>query len=117
MYMERRSGATLVALALHLFQLGVALDEFLCAPSGKTDGEAPVLVVPFNADDGADTVTRIANLPAEKRGRVGRAPRAGGGREWGGGWGGGGGGGGGCDCPRTRRRNSSGEYEYSGSGS
>src|ERR1700687_2439751 len=33
------------------------------------------LVGPCNADDGADAVTRMASLPAEKRIRVGAAPR------------------------------------------
>src|SRR5258707_15533764 len=71
---------------LHLFQLRVALDEFFCAPARETDGDAPVFVVAFDADDGADAVTRMASFLAEKRvcigaasgGRPGKRARAGG---------------------------------------
>jgi hypothetical protein len=67
MYIERRGGATFVALALHLFQLRVAFDELLGAASGETDGEAPILVVAFDAYDGADSVARMAHLLPKKR--------------------------------------------------
>src|ERR1700674_1035981 len=75
MYLERRRGATPVASASHLFQLGVALDEFLRAAAGETDGETPVLIVALNPDDRADTEVRVANLLAQKRVRVGAASR------------------------------------------
>src|SRR6202022_3059403 len=74
MYLERLMGATLVAPWLHLFQLGVALDEFFCAPARETDGETPVFIVAFDADDGPDAVTRMANFLAEKRVCIGAAP-------------------------------------------
>src|SRR5258708_17939428 len=66
-------GCNVGAPPLHLFQLGVALDEFFCAPARETDGDAPVFVVAFDADDGADAVTRMANFLAEKRVCVGAA--------------------------------------------
>src|SRR5260370_20839842 len=72
MYIESRSGATLVA-CLHLFQLGVALDEFLRAASRETDGKASVFVVTLDADDRADAEIRVANLPTQKGVRVGAA--------------------------------------------
>ena len=79
MYIERRGGATFDALALHLLELGVAFDELLCAAPGKADGDAPVLVVAFDAHDGANSVARVANLLAEKWIRIGatshRRPR------------------------------------------
>src|ERR1700687_354032 len=73
MYLERRSGATPVASGSHLFQLGVALDEFLRAAPGETHGETPVLIVALNPDDRADTVVRVTNLLTQKRVRVGSA--------------------------------------------
>src|SRR5258708_17634696 len=85
MYIESRSGATLVA-CLHLFQLGVALDEFLRAASRETDGKASVFVVTLDADDRADAEIRVANLPTQQgvpvgaasRGRSGNRARSGG---------------------------------------
>src|SRR4029077_9095326 len=59
--------------ALHLFQLGVAFDKFFCAASRKTNGEPPVLIVAFDADDGANSVVRMANFLAEKGIGVGAA--------------------------------------------
>src|SRR6266481_8201517 len=73
MYLEGRSGATVPAPALHLFQLGVALDEFLGAASRETDGKAPVFIVALDADDRANAEIRVANLPTQKRVRVGAA--------------------------------------------
>src|SRR6202040_700133 len=63
-----------VDLALHLFQLSVAFDEFLCAASGEADREAPILVVAFDAHDGANSIARVANLLPQKRIRIGAAP-------------------------------------------
>src|ERR1700720_1338363 len=73
MYLEGRSGATPVASASHLFQLSVALDEFLRAAPGETHGETPVLIVALNPDDRADPEVRVANLLAQQRVRVGAA--------------------------------------------
>ena len=73
MYLERRSGATLADSALHLFQLGVAFDEFFCAPPRETDGKAAVLIIAFDADNRAYAEIRVANLLAQKRVRVGSA--------------------------------------------
>src|SRR5437899_9719372 len=40
-----------------LFELRVALDEFLGAPSGKAYRNAPIFIVAFDGHDGSDTVT------------------------------------------------------------
>ena len=74
MYIERRGGATFDALGLHLLELGVAFDELLCAAPGETDGDAPVLVVAFDAHDSANSVARVANLLPQKRIRIRAAP-------------------------------------------
>src|SRR5579872_584469 len=47
------------------FELCVALDEFLCSPARKTDGDAAVFFVTFDADDGSDSIGRMANLAAK----------------------------------------------------
>src|SRR5881394_1060407 len=46
-------------------ELGVALDEFFCAAAGEADGEAAIIFIAFDADDGADSVFGMANFAAE----------------------------------------------------
>ena len=58
---------------LHLFQLGIALDKFFSASTGKTHRDAPVLVVAFDADDGANSIVGMTNFLAEKRIGIGAA--------------------------------------------
>src|SRR6267154_5834905 len=53
-------------LPLHLFQLGIALDKFFSASTGETHRDAPVLIVAFDADDGANSIVGMANFLAEK---------------------------------------------------
>ena len=48
-------------------KLGVAFDEFLGAAAGKTDGEATIVFVTFNADDGTDTVLGMPDFAAKQR--------------------------------------------------
>jgi hypothetical protein len=60
-----------------LLKMGVALHEFFCSAAGKSDGEAAVVFVAFNADDRADTVFRMADALAEQRIRVAAATRGG----------------------------------------
>ena len=55
-----------------LFELRVALDEFLGAPSGKAYRNAPIFIVAFDGHDGSDTVTGMPH-PSSKH-RVGRTP-------------------------------------------
>ena len=58
---------------LHLFQLGIALDKFFGAAAGETHRDAPVLVVAFDADDGANSIVGMTNFLAEKRIGIGAA--------------------------------------------
>src|SRR5438045_361015 len=46
-------------------KLGVALDEFFCASAREADGEAAVVFITFDTDDGADAVFGVANFAAE----------------------------------------------------
>ena len=57
-----------------LLQLGVTLDEFFGAAAGEGDGEAAVVFVAFNADDGADAVFGMAHLLTDQRIGAGAAP-------------------------------------------
>ena len=74
MYPETRSFATLagaeirtkIRAASHLFELGVSLDEFLCAAPRKTDGESAVFVIAFDTDDSAHAKVRVANFLTQK---------------------------------------------------
>ncbi len=52
---------------LQLLELGVAFYEFFCAAAGEGDRETAVVVLAFDADDGADTVFRMADSLAEER--------------------------------------------------
>src|SRR5271154_3150879 len=78
MYPEKRCYATTVALVVRgcanasgRFQLGVALDKFLCATARKTYRDAAVFLVAFDADDGSNAVARVADLATEHGIRVG----------------------------------------------
>src|SRR5215472_14244889 len=55
---------------LGLFKLRIALDELLCAASGKADGNAAILVVSFDADDRADSIAWVPDSAAEHGIRV-----------------------------------------------
>src|SRR2546429_81081 len=55
MYLERRHRATQRG-GLHLLELSVALDKFLCAAAGEADREFAVFIVPFDADNGAHQI-------------------------------------------------------------
>src|SRR5258707_3211030 len=46
-------------------QLGVAFDEFFWAAAGEADGEAAVVFITFDVDDGADSVFGMADFAAE----------------------------------------------------
>ena len=46
--------------------MGVAFDEFLGAAAREADGEAAVVFIAFDADDGADAVLGVAHFAAEQ---------------------------------------------------
>src|SRR5258705_12677653 len=46
-------------------ELRVTFDEFFCAAPGEADGEAAVVFITFDTDDGADSVFRVTNFAAE----------------------------------------------------
>ena len=46
-------------------ELGVAFDEFFCAATGEADGEAAVVFIAFDGDDGADAEFGMADFTAE----------------------------------------------------
>src|SRR5215470_12327336 len=50
-----------------LLEVRVAFDEFLGAAAGEGDGEAAIVFVAFNADDGAHAVFGVANFLADQR--------------------------------------------------
>jgi len=52
---------------LQLLELGVTFDEFFGAAAGKGDGKAAIVVIAFDADDGADAVFRVTDSSAEQR--------------------------------------------------
>ena len=52
-------------MSLGWLELREALDEFFCAASGKTHGDAAVLFIAFHADNSANSVARMANLAAK----------------------------------------------------
>ena len=49
-----------------MLKLRVAFDEFFRAATGKSDGEATVVFVAFDADNGANAVFGMANSLAEQ---------------------------------------------------
>src|SRR5882724_10443486 len=54
-----------VTTTLSGLELGVALDEFFCAAAREADGEAAVVFITFDADDGTDSVFGVTNFAAE----------------------------------------------------
>src|SRR5256885_5134926 len=54
-----------VSTTLSGLELGVAFDEFFCAAAGEAHGEAAVVFISFDTDDGADAVFGMANFAAE----------------------------------------------------
>src|SRR2546423_7082055 len=65
MYPERRHRATQRG-GLHLLELSVALDKFLCAAAGEADREFAVFIVPFDADNGAHAEIGMADFLAQQ---------------------------------------------------
>src|SRR5215472_4906736 len=60
-----------------LFELRVALDEFLGTPSGKAHRNAPIFIVAFDGHDGSDAVTGMPHLSPQHRVRITSAFRGG----------------------------------------
>src|SRR5882724_13464150 len=54
-----------VTTTLSGLELGVALDEFFCAAAREAHGEAAVVFITFDADDGTDSVFGVTNFAAE----------------------------------------------------
>jgi len=52
---------------LDLLELGVAFYEFLGAAAGEGDGEAAVVFITFDSDDGAYAVFGVADFLADER--------------------------------------------------
>src|SRR5256885_13454460 len=72
MYLERRHRATQPG-GLHLFELGVTLDKFLCAAAGEADRELAVFVIALDTDNSADSEVGVADLLAQERVALGAA--------------------------------------------
>src|SRR5437667_7589947 len=64
---RRRGQHNAVSTTLRGLELSVAFDEFFCAAAGEADGDATVVFIAFNADDGADSIFRMADFAAEHR--------------------------------------------------
>src|SRR5689334_20595524 len=63
MYPEKPPHATCsCGLTLCLFKLRVTLDKFFCATSRETHRKAPIFIIAFDANNGPDTETRVADL-------------------------------------------------------
>ena len=60
-----------------LFELRVALDEFLGTPSGEAYGNSPIFIVAFDGHDGSDAVTGMPHLSPQHRVRIASAFRGG----------------------------------------
>src|SRR5882672_12792853 len=52
-------------MRLGRLELGVTFDEFFCAAAREADGDAAVVFVAFNSDNGANAVFRVAYFAAE----------------------------------------------------
>src|SRR5689334_13441847 len=64
--LRRRARRDQIVGKLHLFERGVALDEFFGAATREADGEFAVVIVAFHADNGADAVIGMADFLAEE---------------------------------------------------